>query len=43
MGAAIVLGLLALIMLIIFTVAIIAAVSLGIIGLGYSTIQEDEG
>ncbi len=43
MGAVIVMSLLGLILLIIFTVAIIAAVSLGIIGLGYSTIQEDEG
>lgn len=43
MGAAIVMSLLALILLIIFTVAIIAAVSLGVIGIGYSTIQEDEG
>lgn len=42
MGAAIVMGLLGLIMLIIFTVAIIAAVGLGIIGIGYSAVKDEE-
>lgn len=42
MGTAIVMGLLAIIMLIIFTVAVIAAVGLGIIGIGYSSVRDEE-
>ena len=42
MGAAIVMGLLLVVLFVIFTVAIIAAVGLGIIGIGYSAIKDEE-
>ena len=42
MGAAIVMSLLLLVLFIIFTVAIIAAVGLGIIGIGYNSVKDEE-
>ncbi len=41
-GAAITLSLIGLILLIIMVVAVIGAVGLGIIGIGYSTVQGDD-
>lgn len=41
-GVAIVFGLLAVILFVIAVVAVLGAVGLGIIGLGYSSVQSDE-
>lgn len=41
-GTAVVFGLLAVILFVIAVVAVLGAVGLGIIGLGYSSIQSDE-
>lgn len=42
-GTAVALSLIGLVLLIIFAVAVIAAVSLGIIGIGYAVSQSEEG
>lgn len=42
-GTAVALSLIGLVLIVIFAVAVIAAVSLGIIGIGYAVSQSDEG